>query len=146
MWHLHTSLRCCHLGAVAPRFLASFHRSRVVAVQALVLPGPAHLDISILTYWNLALGSCFLVRSPTIRRLPMGCRGWWFLYVSTFWNVVCLISWKSWITFFSESLVPSQVTFDSLSSSAPSIYMPGLIRKRGWECWSASSSTSLHGS
>ena len=46
----------------------------------------------------------------------------------------------------SESLVPSWVTFDSFSSSAPSIFMPGLIRKRGWECWSVSSSTSLHGS
>ena len=46
----------------------------------------------------------------------------------------------------SESLVPSSVTFDSFSSSASSISMPGLIRKRGWECWSVSSSTSLHGS
>ena len=46
----------------------------------------------------------------------------------------------------SESLVPSWVTFDSFSSSAPSIFMLGLIRKRGWECWSVSSSTSLRGS
>ena len=46
----------------------------------------------------------------------------------------------------SESLVPSWVTLDSFSSSAPSIPMPGLLRKIGWECWSASSSTSLHGS
>ena len=46
----------------------------------------------------------------------------------------------------SESLVPSSVPFDSFSSSAPSISMPGLIRKRGWECWSGSSSTSLRGS
>ena len=29
---------------------------------------------------------------------------------------------------------------------APSIFMPGFIRKRGWVCWSGSSSTSLHGS
>ena len=84
MWHSHTSLRCCYLGAVAPRFLAAFHRSCVVAVQALVLPGPARLDISLLTDWKLALVSCFLVRSPTICRLPMGCHGWWFVYVSTF--------------------------------------------------------------
>ena len=47
-WHSHTSLRCCYLGAVAPRFLASFRRACVVAVQALVLPGPARLDISLL--------------------------------------------------------------------------------------------------
>ena len=46
----------------------------------------------------------------------------------------------------SESLVPSSVTFDSFSSSALSIFIPGLIRKRGWECWSVSSSTSLRSS
>ena len=84
MWHSHTSLWCCYLGAVAPWFLAAFHRSCVVALQALVLPRPAHLDISLLTDWNLALESCFLVRSPTIRHLPMGCHGWWFVYVFTF--------------------------------------------------------------
>ena len=104
MWHSHTSLRCCYLGAVAPRFLVAFHRSCVVAVQDLVLPGPARLDISLLTDWKLALGSFFLVRSPTIRRLPMGCHGWWFVYVSTFWNVVCIISWKYWITFLQNLL------------------------------------------
>ena len=50
----------------------------------LVLPGPARLDISLLTTWRLVLGPRFLVRSPTIRRLPMGCHGWWFVYVSIF--------------------------------------------------------------
>ena len=49
----------------------------------LVLPGPARLDISLLTACKLALGPCFLVRSPTIRRHPMGCHGWRFVYVST---------------------------------------------------------------
>ena len=73
----------CYLGAVAPRFLAAFHRSCVVAVQALVLPGPVCLDISLLTNWRLAFGPCFLVGSPTIRRHPMGCHGWRFVYVST---------------------------------------------------------------
>ena len=29
---------------------------------------------------------------------------------------------------------------------APCIFLPGLCRKRGWECWSGSSSTSLHAS
>ena len=83
MRHWHTSLRCCYLGAVAPRFLAVFHRACVVAVQALVLPGPARLGISLLTDWKLALGPCFLVHSPTICRRPMGCHGWRFVYVST---------------------------------------------------------------
>ena len=67
---------------------------------------------------------------------------------------VCLHILKCCLCYFleildyisSESLVPSSVTFDSFSSSAPSISMPGLIRKRGWECWSVSSSTSLRGS
>ena len=99
MWLSCSSLRGCYFGAVAPRFLAAFHQFCVVAVQALVLPGPALLDISLVTTWRLVLGPCFLVRSPTIRRLPMGCHGWWFVYVSTFWNAVCIISWKYWITF-----------------------------------------------
>ena len=67
---------------------------------------------------------------------------------------VCLHILKCFLYYFleildyisSESLVPSWVTFDFFSSSAPSIFMPGLIRKRRWECWSVSSSTSLHGS
>ena len=55
-----------------------------------------------------------------------------------FLEILDFISW--------ESLVPSSVTFDSFSSSAPSIFMPGLIWKKRWVCWSGSSSTSLHGS
>ena len=55
-----------------------------------------------------------------------------------FLEILDFISW--------ESLVPSSVTFGSFSSSAPSIFMPGLIRKRRWVCWSGSSSTSLRGS
>ena len=73
----------CYLGAVAPRFLAAFHRSCVVAGQALVLPGPACLDISLLTNWRLDLGPCFLVGSPTFHCHPMGCHDWRFVYVST---------------------------------------------------------------
>ena len=99
MWRSRSSLWGCYLGAGAPRFLAAFHRSCVVAVQDLVLSGPTRLNISLLTNWRLALGPCFLVRSPTIRRHPMGCHGWGFVYVPTFWNVVYIISWKYWITF-----------------------------------------------
>ena len=140
-----SSLRGCYLGAVALRSLAAFHRFCVVAVQALALPGPARLDISLLTTWRLVLGPCFLVRSPTIRCLPMGCHGWWFVYVSTFLKrLYYFLEILDYIS--SEFLVPSSVTFDSFSSSAPSISMPRLIRKRGWECWSGSSSTSLLGS
>ena len=81
----------------------------------LVLPGPARLDISLLTTWRLVLRPCFLVRSPTTWRLVLGpcflvrfsyhpppshgISRLVFMYVSTFWNVVCIISWKYWITF-----------------------------------------------
>ena len=76
MWRLRSSLRGYYLRAIAPQFLAAVHRFCVVAKRALVCPGPARLDISLLTAWRLALGPCFLVRAPTIRRLPMGCHGW----------------------------------------------------------------------
>ena len=39
---------------------------------------------SLLTTWSLVLGPGFRVRSPALRRLPMGCHGWGFVYVSTF--------------------------------------------------------------
>ena len=57
MWRSRLSLRDYYLGAVAPRFLAAFHRFCVVAAQALVWPGPARLDISLLTTWILVLGA-----------------------------------------------------------------------------------------
>ena len=58
----------------------------------------------------------------------------------------CLYYFQETLDYISsESVVPSSVTVDFFSSSAPSISMPGLIRKRGWECWSVSSSTSLRG-
>ena len=93
--------------------------------------------------WSLGLASLF-VRLPSAaspRDGPVGV-------------CVCLHILKCCLYYFleildfisSESLVPSSVTFDSFSSSAPSIFMPGLIRKRGWECWSVSSSTTLRGS
>ena len=65
MWRSRSSLRGYCLGAVAPWFLAVFHRFCVVAERALGWPGPARLDISLLTTWRLVLGPCFLVR-----RLP----------------------------------------------------------------------------
>ena len=99
MWCSRSSLWGYYLGAVAPSSLAAFHRVCVVAERSLVWPGPAHLDISLLMAWRLVLGPCFLVRIPPIRRLPMGWHGWGFVYISTFGNVVCIISWKYWISF-----------------------------------------------
>ena len=42
------------------------------------------LGHSLLTTWSLVLGPGFSVRSPAVRLLPMGGRGWGFVYVSTF--------------------------------------------------------------
>ena len=84
MWHSHTSLRCCYFEAVAPRFLASFHGACVVAVQALVLPGPARLDISLGTGPWAMLPRSFSYHPPT----SLGCHGWRFVYVYTIWHVL----------------------------------------------------------
>ena len=54
---------------------------------------------SLLTTGSLALGPAFRIRSPTLHLLPMGCHGWGFVYVPTLRNVVCIISWKYWVTF-----------------------------------------------
>ena len=77
VWLSRSSLRD-YLGPVAPRFLAAFHRFCVVAAQA------RSLRHSLITTWSLVLRPDFLVRSPTLRRLPMGCYGWGCVYVSTF--------------------------------------------------------------
>ena len=62
MWLSHSSLRGC-LGAAAPRFLAPFHRFCVVAVQALVCPGPVRLDIHFLRpgVWSLGRASAIVL-------------------------------------------------------------------------------------
>ena len=69
--------------------------------------------------------------SPSIRLLPLGRFDWWFLgSVSTSWESLARIRLR---------LIPSL-------PRAPCIFLPGLCRKRGWECWSGSSSTSLRAS
>ena len=144
MWRSRSSLRGYCLGAVVPWFLATFHRFCVVAERALGWPGPARLDISLLPTWRLVLGPCFLVR-----RLPsvafIGWPSWGFVYVSTFWNVVCIISWKYWIPFLQNLSFLLRLRLilslpQLLASSCPGIW------KRGWVCWSVFSSTILHGS
>ena len=61
-WLSHSSLGD-YLGAVAPRFLAAFHRFCVVAAQALVCPGPVRLDIHYLRpgAWSLGQASSFVL-------------------------------------------------------------------------------------
>ena len=63
MWLSRLSLRGCYLGAVAPRFLTTFHRFCVVAMQALVFTR-AFLPRHITTYyletgpWAMLPSSC----------------------------------------------------------------------------------------
>ena len=62
MWLSRSSLRG-YLGAVAPRFLAAFHRFSVVAARALVCTGPARFDIHYLRpgVWSLGQASAFVL-------------------------------------------------------------------------------------
>ena len=62
-WLSRSSLRGHYLGAVAPRFLATFHQFFVVAAQALGCPGPAHLDIYYLRpgVWSSGQASSFVL-------------------------------------------------------------------------------------
>ena len=62
MWLSRSSLRG-YWGAAAPRFLADFHWFCVVAVQALVCPGPVRLDIHFLRpgVWSLGQASAFVL-------------------------------------------------------------------------------------
>ena len=90
-----SSLRGCCLGAVAPRFLASFHQSCVVAVQALVLPGPARLDLLTGDWpWGRA-SSLFSYHPPSSHGLSR------LVVRVCLHNLKCVyvISWKYGITF-----------------------------------------------
>ena len=77
MWLLRSSLR----GSLVPRSLPP------VLCGSGTGPGLSRarsLRHSLLTAWSLVLGPGFRVRSPVLRRLPMGCHSWGFVYVSTF--------------------------------------------------------------
>ena len=86
--------------------------------------------------------------SPSIRLLPLGRLDWWFWVRSPllwkwrpcfFHGIVCRSFLGNLSLRLRLRLIPSLLR-------APCIFMPGLCRKRGWECWSGSSSTSLRGS
>ena len=91
---------CCHPGGRASVALALF-LARLLGTSCSSVPRSLppvlcgsgtcpglsrarSLRHSLLTTWSLVLGPDFLVRSPTLRRLPMGCYGWGCVYVSTF--------------------------------------------------------------
>ena len=118
------------LRAVVPWGLASFYRV-CGGGAGLGLPGPARLGGSLLQSWCLGLGpGCLVCRPPSVS----------FPWVG------------STVGFWVRSPLPGNLSFrirlrliPSLPR-APCIFLPGLCRKRGWECCSGSSSTSLRAS
>ena len=70
--------------------------------------------------------------SPSVCLLPLGRFDGWFFWVSS--PLPRNLSFRVRLR-----LIPSL-------PRAPCIFLPGLCRKRGWECWSGSSSTSLRAS
>ena len=70
--------------------------------------------------------------SPSVRLLPLGRFDGWFFWVRS--PLPGNLSFRIRLR-----LIPSL-------PRAPCIFLPGLCRKRGWECWSRSSSTSLRAS
>ena len=144
MWRSRSSLRGYCLGAVPLGSLQPSTGSVWWRSGPWVDPGLLAWTYHCLRLgdWSLGLASSFVAchPSPSHGLAQLGVRV--CLHI-----LKCLYYFREILdSISSESLVPSWVTFDSFSSSAPSIFMPGLIRKRGWECWSVSSSTSLHGS
>ena len=127
---LRSLLRGSCFGTVVPWGLASFYRV-CGGGAGLGLPGPARLGGSLLQSWCLGLGpGCLVCRLPSVS-FP------WVGSTSGFWvrsplpgNLSLRIRLR---------LIPSL-------PRAPCIFLPGLCRKRGWECWSGSSSTSLRAS
>ena len=119
MWRSRSSLQGYYLGAVAPWFLAAFHWFCVVVERAC---SPGHITAYGLEIgpWALLPRSCAYHPPPSHGMARLGVR-------------VCLHILKCCLYYFleildfisSESLVPSSVTFDSFSSSALSIFMPG---------------------
>ena len=66
--------------------------------------------------------------------------------VSTFWNGLSILSWNGCLSFLGNLSLRLRWRLIPSLPRAPCIFMPGLSRKSGWECWSGSSSTSLRGS
>ena len=141
MWRSRSSLRgCCPL---VPRSLPPVLCGGGAGPGLTQACSPGHITAYGLVTgpWALLPRSCAYHLQPSLGMALLGVR------VCLHILKCCLYYFLEIFDFISlESLVPSSVTFDSFSSSAPSIFMPGLVRKRGWECWSVSSSTNFHGS
>ena len=111
------------------------------------LPGPARLDSSLLQSWCLGLGpGCLVCRLPSVS-LPWVCSTVGFGFgLHFFGNGLPVLSRNSCRSFLGNLSLCLRLRLIPSLPRAPCIFMAGLCRKRGWECWSGSSSTSLRGS
>ena len=119
-------LRDC--GSLGPRFLLPglWWRCRSGLARSC---SPRRFPASVLVPGPWARLPCL---SLSVRLLPLGrFDGWFFGFRLHFLGIS---SFRVRLR-----LIPSL-------PRAPCIFLPGLCRKRGWECWSGSSSTSLRAS
>ena len=145
VWRLRSSLRGFCFGTVVPGFLAPFYpccgwRCGTWVVPVL-LAWTSHCFR--LGAWSLGLASssvaCHSSLSQGLARLGVP--------VCLHFLKCCLyFSRKFWISFLRNLSFLLRYRLIPSLPRALSIFMPGFIRKRGWVCWSGSSSTSLHGS
>ena len=84
--------------------------------------------------------------SPSIRLLPLGRFEGFGFGLHFFGNGLPVLSRNSCRTFPGNLSLRLRLRLIPSPPRAPCIFMPGLCRKRGWECWSGSSSTSLRAS
>ena len=128
-------LRDC--GSLGPRFL---------------LPGLwwrcwSGLDSSLLQSWCLGLGpGCLVCRFPSVSLPWVGSTGGFGFGLHFFGNGLPVLSRNGCRTFPGNLSLRLRLRLIPSLPRAPCIFMPGLCRKRGWECWSGSSSTSLRAS
>ena len=143
---LRSLLRGSCFGTVVPWGLASSYRFCGGGAGP-VLPGPACLDSSLLQSWCLGLGPGCLVCHPPSVSLPwVGSTGGFGFCLHFFGNGLPVLSRNSGRSFLGNLSLRLRLRLIPSLPRAPCIFMPGLCWKRGWECWSGSSSTSLCGS
>ena len=143
---LRSLLRGSCFGTVVPWGLASFYQI-CGGGAGLGLPGPARLDSSLLQSWCLGLGpGCLVCRLPSVSLPWVGSPGGFGFGLHFFGNGLPVLSRNSCRSFLGNLSLRLRLRLIPSLPRAPCIFMPGLCRKRGWECWSGSSSTSLRGS
>ena len=138
-------LRNC--GSLGPRFLLPDLWWRCWSGVARSCSPGSRLDSSLLQSWCLGLGpGCLVCRLPSVSLPWVGSTGGFGFGLHFFGNGLPVLSRNSCRSFLGNLSLRLRLRLIPSLPRAPCIFMPGLCRKRGWECWSGSSSTSLRGS